>query len=154
LVQRYVKWLGCGLVLITLAVGGAGYGLSRFSCSPDAPWTISRNLIDLVRAGKISDAYALTDRRRSVGPDLAAFDANIRHQLAIDAFPTHRNVEISGNYTGFQSCGNRLRRWILGRKVDPDQISIDYDVGLPFEIRLTSDDNGHWRIIFFQSHAG
>jgi hypothetical protein len=153
-VQRYVNWLGCGLVLITLAVAGAGYGLSRFSCSPDAPWTISRNFVDLVQAGKIADAYALTDRRRSVRPDLATFDANIRHQLAIDAFPTHRNVEISGNYTGFQSCGNRLRRWIPGRKVDPDQISIDYDVGLPFEIRLTSDDNGHWRIIFFQSHAG
>ena len=152
--QRYVKWLGCGLVLITLAVAGAGYGLSRFRCSPGAPWTISRNFIDLIQAGKIADAYALTDRRRSVGPDLAAFDANIRHQLAIDAFPTHRNVEIGGNSTGFQSCGNRLRRWIRGRKVDPDQISIDYDVGLPFEIRLTSDDNGHWRIIFFQSHAG
>jgi hypothetical protein len=154
LVQRYVKWLGCGLVLITLAVAGAGYGLARLSCSPDAPWTISRNFIDFVQAGKIADAYALTDRRRSVGRDLAAFDANIRHQLAIDAFPSHRNVEISRNRSDLQSCGNRLRRWILGRKVDPDQISIDYDVGLPFEIRLTSDDNGHWRIIFFQSHAG
>jgi hypothetical protein len=132
LVQRYVKWLGCGLVVITLAVAGAGYGLSRFSCSPDAPWTISRNFIDLVQAGKIEDAYALTDRRRSVGSDLATFDTNIRHQLAIDAFPTRRNVEISGNYTSFQY----------------------YDVGLPFEIRLASDDHGHWRIIFFQSHAG
>ncbi len=67
---------------------------------------------------------------------------------------THRTVEFIGIRGGFQSCGNRLRRRIFGRKIDPDSISIDHFVGEhPFETRLTSDDRGQWRIAFFQSHA-
>jgi hypothetical protein len=41
----------------------------------------------------------------------------------------------------------------MGRKVDPDQVSVDYYVGMPFEVRLRSDDAGKWRITFIQSHA-
>ena len=67
---------------------------------------------------------------------------------------THRTVEFIGIRGGFQSCGNRLRRRIFGRKIDPDSINIDHFVGEhPFETRLTSDDRGQWRIAFFQSHA-
>jgi hypothetical protein len=74
--------------------------------------------------------------------------------LRIETFPAHRAVELIGIRGGFQSCGNRLRRRMFGRKIDPDSINIDHIVGgHPFQTRLTSDDRGQWRITFFESHA-
>lgn len=116
--------------------------------------TIARNFIDLVQAGELDRAYLLTDQRLNVGHTLATFEAKIRWELRIDAFPTHRTVEFTGIRGGFQSCGNRLRRRMFGRKIDPDSINIDHFVGEhPFQTRLTSDDKGRWRITFFESHA-
>ena len=141
------------LVPITMSATGSGYLLSRSNCLPDAPLAISRNFIDLVRAGEFDRAYQLTDRRISVGSTLAAFEAKIRGQLPIDIFPTSPAAELIGSRRGFQSCGNRLRRWVSGRKIDPDTMSFDYLFGVPFEVRLASDDHGQWRISYFQSHA-
>jgi hypothetical protein len=41
----------------------------------------------------------------------------------------------------------------MGRKIDPEQVALDYIFGPPFEIRLASDERGNWKIISFQSHA-
>jgi hypothetical protein len=141
------------LVLITMSATASGYMLSRSNCLPDAPLAISRNFIDLVRAGEFDRAYQLTDRRLSVGRTLAAFEAKIRGQLPVDTLPSGPATELIGSRNGFQSCGNRLRRWVSGRKIDPDIMSFDYVFGAPFEVRLTSDDQGQWRISYFQSHA-
>ncbi len=141
------------LVAITMSATGSGYLLSRSNCLPDAPLAISRNFIDLVRAGELDRAYQLTDRRISVGSTLTAFEAKIRNQLHIDTFSTSLAAELVGSRSGFQSCGNRLRRWVSGRKIDPDIVSFDYVFTAPFEVRLTSDDQGQWRISYFQSHA-
>ena len=151
--QRRIRQLACSLVLAIVVATGVGYALSRSSCVPEEPLTIARNFIDLVQAGELDHAYLLTDQWMDVGRTLATFEAKIRWELRIDTFPTHRIVELIG-ICGFQSCGNRLRRRMFGRKIDPDSISIDHLVGgHPFETRLTSDDNGQWRIAFFQSHA-
>jgi hypothetical protein len=150
--RRRIGQLIYSSVLAIIVAIGAGYALSRSSCAPDMPLTISRNFIDLVQAGELDRAYQLTDRRVSVGRTLAAFEANVRGQLHIDTFPIGRPVELMGRRSGFQSCGNRLRRWVFGHKIDPDSISFDFSFGLPFEIRLTSDDKGQWRIAYFQSH--
>jgi hypothetical protein len=139
--------------IIIMSVTASGYVLSRTNCVPDAPLAISRNFIDLVRAGELDRAYQLTDRRISVGRTLAAFEARIRGQLHIDTSPTSPAAELIGSRSGFQSCGNRLRRWVSGRKIDPDITSFDYFFGAPFEVRLTSDDQGQWRISYFQGHA-
>jgi hypothetical protein len=141
------------LVPITMSATGSGYLLSRSNCLPDAPLAISRNFIDLVRVGQLDRAYHLTDRRISVGSTFAAFEAKIRDEFPIDTFPTRPAGELIGSRSGFQSCGNRLRRWVSGRKIDPDIMSVDYVLGAPFEVRLTSDDQGQWRISYFQSHA-
>jgi hypothetical protein len=150
---RRIGRLTLFLVSITMTAIGSRYVLSRSNCLPDAPLAISRNFIDLVRAGELDRAYQLTDRRISVGRTLAAFEARIRDQLGIDTFPTSPAAELIGSRNGFQSCGNRLRRWVSGRKIDPDIMSFDYVLGAPFEVRLTSDDQGQWRISYFQSHA-
>jgi hypothetical protein len=141
-----------GLTAAVVLTIGAAYALTRLRYLPREPLKISRNFVDRIQAGDFERAYLMTDQGASVGRTLAAFEANIRHQLAVDAFPMHRPVELVGAH-GFQSYGNRLRRWIMGRKIDPDEMSCDYFVGLPFEVRLRSDDRGGWRITFFQSHA-
>jgi hypothetical protein len=113
------------------------------------------NLAEFYRssAGGRARPRLSADRRISVGSTLAAFEAKIRGQLPIDTFPTSPAAELIGSRSGFQSCGNRLRRWVFGHKIDPDIMSVDYVLGAPFEIRLTSDDQGQWRISYFQSHA-
>jgi hypothetical protein len=151
--RRLIGRLTFFLVAITMSATGAGYVLSRSNCLPDAPLAISRNFIDLVRAGEFDRAYQLTDRRIAVGRTLAAFEAKIRGQLNIDTSPTSPAAELIGSRGGFQSCGNRLRRWVSGRKINPDIMSFDYVFGAPFEVRLTSDDQGQWRISYFQGHA-
>ena len=143
-------------VLLSLAVLGVapsiGYGLSHWLYVPPEPLAISRQFIDLVQAGDLSKAYLLTEQRGFVGATPAEFDAKIRHELGLASFPTHRSVEMIGSTSGPQSYGNRLRRWLLRRKLDPDQISVDYLVEIPFEVRL-APDQGSWRSVYFQSHA-
>jgi hypothetical protein len=142
-----------GLTAAVILTIGAAYALVRLRYLPREPLEISRNFIDLIQAGDLDRAYLMTDRGAAVGPTLAAFQANIRRQLGVDLFPMRRPVELIGVH-GFQSYGNRLRRWIMGRKIDLDQVTCDYFVGLPLEVRLRSDDRGRWQITFFQSHAG
>jgi len=145
--------LAAAVVTAAIVTTGAVYALVTSSYVPRAPLEISRNFIDLIQAGDLGGAYLLTDQGAAVGSTLSAFEANIRRQLRIDVFPTDRPVELIGTRGGFQSYGNRLRRWILGRKIDPDQVNLDYFFGPPFEIRLRSNEIGEWRITFFQSHA-
>ncbi len=106
----------------------------------------------MVQAGDLSKAYLLWEQRGFVGATPAEFDAKIRHEWGIESFPTHRSVEMLGITSGPQSYGNRLRRWLLRRKLDPTQISVDYLVEIPFEVRL-APDQGSWRIVYFQSQA-
>jgi hypothetical protein len=147
------KGLLYAAVLGVFLMIGAGYTLSRWHYIPPEPLAISRRFIDLVQAGDLPAAYLLTNRGSYVGTSLATFEANIRYQMAIDAFPTDRPVLRIERPSNPQTYGNRLRRWLLGRKLDQDQISFDYSVGgLPFEVRLAFYE-GKWRIVYFQSHA-
>jgi len=63
-------------------------------------------------------------------------------------------VEWRGVKGGFQTYGNRLRRWLAGRKVDPDRIGLEFEAGPPLEIRMVSSPDGKWRVTYFQTHAG
>ncbi len=142
-----------GAILGVLLVLGGGYALSRIPYIPPKPLAMSRHFIELAEAGELRDAYLLTNQGALVGKTPTAFEVNIRRQFAIDAFPEHREIRLLYMNSGFQSYGNRLRRWLLGRKLDADQVSFDYVVGgLPVEIQLVSHD-GEWRIAHFQSHA-
>jgi hypothetical protein len=151
--QKCAKAVYYGLAAVVIVATGTAYALAHLSYVPRAPLEISRNFVDLIQAGDLGGAYLLTNQKATVGSTLEAFESNIRHQLAIGAFPINRPVKLIGTQNGFQSYGNRLRRWIMGRKIDPDQVSVDYFIGLPFEVRLRSNDTGEWRITYFQSHA-
>jgi hypothetical protein len=151
--SRASKGLLCAAVLGVFLIICAGYSLSRWRYIPAEPLAISRHFIDLVQAGNLHAAYLLTNRGSYVGTSLATFEANIRHQMAIDAFPTDRPVKRIESPRSPQTYGNRFRRWLLGRKLDQDQISFDYSIGgLPFEVRLAFHE-GKWQIVYFQLHA-
>lgn len=143
--------LAAAVVAIALLLGAA-YALSHCDYVPREPLAVSRRFIDLVQAGSLAEAYRLTTERGAVGGNLEEFQSRIRRQLGIGDFPTHRAVALVGITSGRQSYGNRLRRWLTGRKLDPDEIGVDYVVEIPFEIRLVAE-GGTWRIVFFQSHA-
>jgi hypothetical protein len=150
---KFVKAASYGLLAILIVTTGAAYVLAHSRYVSRAPIDLSRNFIALIEAGDLGGAYLLTDQKADVGSTVADFEANIRYQLAIDVFPANRPIELIGTQGGFQSYGNRLRRWVTGRKTDPDQVNVDYFVGLPFEVSLRSNDRGEWRITYFQSHA-
>jgi hypothetical protein len=150
---KFVKAASYGLVAIVIVTTCAAYVLPHSRYVSRVPIDISRNFIALIQAGDLGGAYLLTDQKADVGSTLADFEANIRYQLAIDVFPANRPIKLIGTQGGFQSYGNRLRRWVTGRKTDPDQVNVDYFVGLPFEVSLRSNDRGEWRITYFQSHA-
>ncbi|EQA64143.1 hypothetical protein LEP1GSC062_4452 [Leptospira alexanderi serovar Manhao 3 str. L 60] len=53
-----------------------------------------------------------------------------------------------------QSYGNRLRRYLNGRKVEEDRLNVAYNpCGIPFQISLRLNQNGNWKVVNFQFHA-
>jgi hypothetical protein len=142
-------------VLVTaIAVGGfVAAALARWHHIPTKAIGTAQAFVDRLNAGDMRGAYQLTEPRASVGTSLEEFASKVQYQLNADAFPLRRPVKFLGVRSGVQSYGNRLRRWIARRKIDPDQITVDYFFGLPFEVRLASDGMGEWKVVFFQSHA-
>ncbi|HTD15823.1 MAG TPA: hypothetical protein VK673_11625, partial [Chthoniobacterales bacterium] len=83
---------------------------------------------------------------------LEQFESNVHRRVAVDALTS--TVEWRGVRGGFQTYGNRLRRWLGGRKVDPDSIGLEFEAGPPVEVRVVSSPDGKWRVTYFQTHAG
>jgi hypothetical protein len=144
---------GYALVVLAALAATAALGLTMRTHVPPAAVDVANTFIDRINVGDVPAAYRLTRQDASVGTSLGEFDLKLRRQLAIDAFPLHRSVNFIAVRGGGQSYGNRLRRWMSGRKVDPDIVDLDYVFAVPFEIRLASDERGNWRVIFFQSHS-
>jgi hypothetical protein len=144
------------LLAVVVAVFGLGaaafWGLHRRYIPAEAIET-SRRFIALMESGDLRDAYALTAQDRLCGTSFQAFEAKARIQLAEVVQRTHPPVEFVRESNGFQTYGNRVRRWLAGRKLDPDTLSLEFMVGTPFEVRLVSSGDGKWKIAYFQSHA-
>ena len=147
-----------GLLLLLLALcllcvaAGAGYwGLHRQYVPPDAIAQAER-FLSLVKAGNLTEAYALTTQDALPGRTLEQFESNVHHRVAVDSLTS--TVKWRGVKGGFQTYGNRLRRWLAGRKMDPDSIGLEFEAGTPVEVRLVSSPDGKWRVTYFQTHAG
>jgi hypothetical protein len=139
-------------LLVLCAGAGAGYwGLHRQYVSPDAI-ALAERFISLIKAGNFAEAYALTTQDALPGRTLEQFESNVHHRVALDALTA--TAEWRGVKGGFQTYGNRLRRWLAGRKLDPDSIGLEFEAGSPVEIRLISSPDGKWRVTYFQTHAG
>ena len=139
---------GCIIVLGAIVF----WGLHRRYIPAEAV-EISRRFITLIESGDLPAAYALTTQDRLSGATFEAFEARTRNEIAQAIRLTHPPVQFVGEHNGFQTYGNRLRRWLSGRKLDPETLSLEFNVGIPFEVRLVSSGDGKWKIAYFQSHA-
>lgn len=142
------------LALLVLAgLAGAGYwGLHRRYVPPDAIG-LGERFLSLIKAGNFAEAYSLTTQDAMSGRTQEQFESNVRHRVAIDSLIQKQTIEWRGVHRGFQTYGNRLRRWLAGRKVDPDIIGLEFDAGSPVEVRVVSSPDGKWRVAYFQTHA-
>jgi hypothetical protein len=143
-----------GLALLILAgLGGAGYwGLHQRYVPPEAI-ALAERFLSLIKAGNLTEAYSLTTQDAMSGRTLEQFQSNVRQRVAVDSLVRKQTIEWRGATGGFQSYGNRLRRWLAGRKIDPDIIRLEFDAGSPVDVRLVSSPEGKWRISYFQSRA-
>jgi hypothetical protein len=139
-------------LLIVCGTAGVGYwGLHRQYVPPDAI-ALAERFLSLIKAGNFSEAYSLTTQDALPGRTLEQFESNVHRRVAVDALtPT---VKWRGVKGGFQTYGNRLRRWLAGRKLDPDSIGLEFEAGPPLEIRVVSSPDGKWRVTYFQTRAG
>ena len=139
-------------LLILCGLAGTGYwGLHRQYVPPEAIASAERFLF-LIKAGNFAEAYSLTTQDALPGRTLEQFESNMHRRVAVDALTA--TVEWRGVRGGFQTYGNRLRRWLGGRKVDPDSIGLEFEAGPPLEVRMVSSPDGKWRVTYFQTHAG
>lgn len=142
--------LALGLAVVCVLGAAAYWGLHQRYVPPDAIAQAER-FLSLIKAGNLPEAYSLTTQDALAGRTLEQFESNLRHRLAVEALtPT---VQCRGERGGFQTYGNRLRRWLAGKKLDEDKISLDFEAGTPVEVRLLSSPDGKWRVIYFQTHA-
>jgi hypothetical protein len=133
-------------------IGAAFWGLHQRYVPPEAV-EISRRFISFIESGSLREAYALTTQDGLSGPTFESFESKIKNrigQIVVEARPP---IQWVGVRNGFQTYGNRLRRWLAGRKLDPDMLSLEFTVGAPFEVRLVSSGDGKWKISYFQTHA-
>jgi hypothetical protein len=144
-----------GLTLLILCgVAGAGYwGLHRQYVPPDAI-ALADRFLSLVKAGNFTEAYSLTTQDALPGRTLEQFESNVGHRMG--GLNEKQSIEWRGERGGYQTYGNRLRRWLAGRKLDEDRISLEFELagGIPVEIRVVSSPDGRWRVTYFQTHAG
>ena len=115
---------------------------------------MAERFLSLIKAGNFTEAYSLTTQDAMSGRTLEQFQSNVRHRVALDSLVQKQTIEWRGVHGGFQTYGNRLRRWLAGRKIDPDVIGLQFDAGSPVEVRVVSTPEGKWRINYFQTRVG
>jgi hypothetical protein len=146
------------LLLFSLLLGGialigiAYWGLHQRYVPAEAV-EISRRFISLIESGNLQEAYALTTQDGLSGATFEAFETRTRNRINQIVFKDRPPIRWVGVRNGFQTYGNRLRRWLAGRKLDPDLLSLEFTVGAPFEVRLVPSGEGKWKISYFQTHA-
>ena len=149
LIRAKVIWMTSGLLAVVVL--GASLLLQMVPAQPRSAIKTARSLVDGLRARELERAYRLTTRRGEVGGSLAEFQAIVRQQWPA-TIPTSVRFE---TVRPFQSHGNRLRRWLHGREVDPPQLWLEFSVdGVPFTVREVRAGGGEWKVDYFESHAG
>jgi hypothetical protein len=151
-VRRCTKHLIFSALLLTALAGAALWGLHQRYTSPGAI-EVSRRFISLIESGNLREAYALTTQDRLSGPTFESFEIKTKTRISETVFVNRPPIQWVGARNGFQTYGNRLRRWLAGRKLDPDTLNLGFTVGTPFEVRLVSTGEGKWKISYFQTHA-
>lgn len=137
-------------VLIALGVSSgllASITIWLFSeYQPTQAYQVAVEFVQLVKAKELQTAYELTAKNSLVGRDAQTFQTVVEHTCLegrgrIGVFPSQTN-------------GNRLRRWLSGRKVDIDEIGFEFEDPIcPITLKLRRNANNDWKVYFFESHA-
>jgi hypothetical protein len=141
------------LLLIGMALGAGGFWVLHQRYVPREAIETSQRFISLIESGDLQEAYAMTTQDALSGSSFEAFSAKARNRIAQTVFVNRPPIQWEGVRYGFQTYGNRLRRWLAGRKLEPDSISLEFTVGAPLEVRLVSSADGKWKVSYFQTHA-
>jgi hypothetical protein len=153
MLQRTKTVLFAALMLGGIGLIGASFWGLHQHYVPSNAVDMSRRFISLIESGNLREAYALTTQDDLSGSTFEAFEAKTRNRINQIVFAAHPPIQWVGERGGFQTYGNRLRRWLVGRKLDPDLLSLEFIAGAPFEVGLVSVGEGKWKIKYFRTHA-
>jgi hypothetical protein len=106
----------------------------------------AQTFVNLLQLNKLEDAYQLTLKNELVGKTDADFATLVKQQMC--------GVNKHTTTFPFQSNGNRMRRWIAGRPIEPSDITVEFTGSCLFGVTLRYVAGGMWKVYFFQSHAG
>ena len=141
------------LLTVVIAAGTVAFWALHQRYIPLEAVETSRRFISLIESGNLREAYALTTQDDLSGATFEAFETRTKNRIDQTVFAAHPPIQWVGERGGFQTYGNRLRRWLVGRKLDPNLLSLEFTVGTPFEVRLVSVGEGKWKISYFRTHA-
>ena len=119
----------------------------RPSAPPEAMDLAFRFISDL-QDKRVDDAYELTDHGSDVGTDARIFAAN---EDVVFLSSSRRPVSLSWARP-LQSPAQRIARIIRGAHAEPDVLYVNFEIGVPFLVRLRHMQRG-WAVSYFEVHA-
>lgn len=133
-------------VLVFPLFAAGGYFWLKAEHRPQEAIEQAQKFVDLLQQNKLAEAFQLTLQNQLVGKTAEEFSANVKRQIC--------NLNKQTTTFPFQSNGNRLRKWLRGRTVEPPEITVEFTGSCLFGVTLHYVDGGLWKVYFFQSHAG
>lgn len=139
------------LLIVWGAAGGLTVSLGVAWLVRPAPQRAARRVSDafvrLCHEKRYEEAYALTVKTGYAGASIDDFAARVQKEY-FDASPRFLYTHPP------QTNGNRLRRRILNRRVDPERLAVEYGGGCLLGVHLLMTGTGDWKVYKFGCHAG
>ena len=147
--KRKVTWtVGLGLFAGAL---GVDLFLRLVPARPEMAIRTAQSFVDCLRSNQLEQAYRLTTRQSEVSRSFGEFQSIVRQQWPGAPLVSVRFLTAHPS----QSYGNRLRHWVHGQEVDPQELWLEFSVdGMPFQVREARVCGGGWKVSSFQAHAG
>jgi hypothetical protein len=140
---RQVRIAAC--VAVALLVGA--FAWLKAEHRPDEAIEVATSFLQHVEAKRFAQAHELTTKSAIVGRT----PEDLRSSGSREVCHTDRSAWSSPT----QSNGNRLRRILAGREVEPPEVRVEFEGhACLLGVFLRLDDVGRWRVSRVASHAG
>jgi hypothetical protein len=106
----------------------------------------AQKFVDLVQTKKLNEAYQMTLKNELVGKMDVDFATIVQRQIC--------RLDKQTTTFPFQSNGNRMRRWLSGRPIEPPEVTVEFEGSCLFGVTMRFVESGVWKVYHFQSHAG
>lgn len=143
--NKFVKIFLSTIVAVALLAAGGFFWL-KAEHRPEEAIAQAQNFINFVQENKLEEAYQLTLQNQLVGKTVGDFSVNVKNQIC--------SLNKQTTTFPFQSNGNRMRKWLRGRPIEPPEITVEFTGSCLFGVTLRYVEGGLWIVYFFQSHAG